>query len=157
MVSSLIFASTLPLCLTPQFEGSSLHVRTFPVSLNVLSLAYESDGDGLIAAPDTVFPYYGPNGMGCLNYGAAVDGTPFDRKFTCDCSKVAVSLTHASKNIILLVVETNLFSWFECACRQLAPTVRLLCLRCICHLIIRHSPVTVAPSPGCDAHILTST
>ena len=38
---------------------------------------------------DTDVPEYGPNGKGCANNGVPVDGTPFDRDFTCDCTGVA--------------------------------------------------------------------
>ena len=35
---------------------------------------------------DTDISGYGPDGRGCANGGRAVDGAPFDRKFTCACS-----------------------------------------------------------------------
>ena len=40
-----------------------------------------------IRPEDTEVPEHGPNKQGC-NDGSAVDGTGFDRSFTCDCSKV---------------------------------------------------------------------
>ena len=63
------------------FRGSLLAIDAAGDTTTVYSWAFR------IQYKDTDVDAYGPNGRGC-NGGNMVDRTPFDQKYTCDCSDV---------------------------------------------------------------------